>query len=73
MKQLARNQKGITFADAFTQYISDITLEVEAIKLKSLRSDTDSVNEHLNRIEGALWGITNAKLTLAEMLNHKSD
>ncbi len=69
--EIAYNQKGVTFAEAFTQYLSDITLEVEAIKLRSLRNDAEGVNEHLSRIESALWGITNAKLALAERFNQQ--
>ncbi|MGB6463967.1 MAG: hypothetical protein WA799_06150 [Nitrosotalea sp.] len=71
--KLALNQGGISFADVFTQYLSDITLEVEAMKLRSLKNDVDSVNEHLARIENALWQITNAKLALAEKINHSSN
>ncbi len=70
--EITLNHKGVTFAEAFTQYLSDITLEVEAIKLRSLRNDAEGVNEHLSRIESALWGITNAKLALAERFNQQS-
>ena len=58
-----------TFADIFTQHVSDISLEVEAIKLRNLRNDADGINEHLARIESALIGIMEAKLVLAEKVS----
>ncbi len=69
VRELNLNQKGISFSEAFTEYLSDITLEVEAIKLRSLRNDVKGINEHLARIENALWDIANAKLALAEKIN----
>lgn len=71
-RELNLNQKGVSFSEAFTEYLSDITLEVEAIKLRSLRNDVKGVNEHLARIENALWDIANAKLALAEKINRSS-
>lgn len=73
VRELALNHKGITFSEAFTEYLSDITLEVEAIKLRSLKSDIKGINEHLARIENTLWDIANAKLALAERINRTSD
>ena len=55
-----------TFADVFTQHVSDISLEVEAIKLRNLKNDADGINEHLARIESALICIMEAKLELTE-------
>jgi len=55
-----------TFSEVFTQHVSDISLEVEAIKLRNLKNDADGINEHLARIESALIGIMEAKLALAE-------
>jgi hypothetical protein len=57
-----------SLSELFTQYLSDISLEVEAIKLRNLKSDSDGVNEHLARIDNALKGIMDAKLALAESL-----
>ena len=71
-RELNLNQKGVSFSEAFTEYLSDITLEVEAIKLRSLRNDVKGINEHLARIENALWDIANAKLALAEKINRSS-
>ncbi|MDE1861560.1 MAG: hypothetical protein KGI33_01480 [Thaumarchaeota archaeon] len=71
-RDLAVNQKGVSFSEAFTECLSDITLEVEAIKLRSLKNDVKGINEHLARIENALWDIANAKLTLAERINRPS-
>lgn len=59
-----------TFSEIFTQHVSDISLEVEAIKLRNLRNDADGINEHLARIESALTGIMEAKLALAEKVLH---
>ena len=67
-------KKSPTFSEIFTQHVSDISLEVEAIKLRNLRNDADGINEHLARIESALVGIMEAKLALAEKVLHsKSD
>ena len=55
-----------TFSEIFTQHVSDISLEVEAIKLRNLKNDADGINEHLARIESALIGIMEARLALAE-------
>ena len=72
-RDLALNQKGVSFSEAFTECLSDITLEVEAIKLRTLKNDVKGINEHLARIENALWDIANAKLALAERINHSSN
>lgn len=65
------NVKGTpTLSDVFTQHISDISLEVEAIKLRNLKKDAEGIEEHLARIESALSGIMEAKLTLAERILH---
>lgn len=55
-----------TFSEVFTQHVSDISLEVEAIKLRNLKNDADGISEHLARIESALIGIMEARLALAE-------
>ena len=57
-----------SLAELFTEYLSDISLEVEAIKLRNIKSDSEGVNEHLARIDNALKGIMDAKLALAENL-----
>jgi len=63
-----------TFSEVFTQHVSDISLEVEAIKLRNLKNDADGINEHLARIESALIGIMEARLALAEkVLQFKSN
>ncbi|HEU5221242.1 MAG TPA: hypothetical protein VFU58_04205 [Candidatus Nitrosotalea sp.] len=59
-----------TFSEVFTQHVSDISLEVEAIKLRNLKNDADGINEHLARIESALIGIMEARLALAEKVLH---
>lgn len=57
-----------TFSDIFTQHVSDISLEVEAIKLRNLKNDAEGINEHLARIDSALIGIMEAKLALVEKI-----
>jgi hypothetical protein len=68
-QELSNNEKRVSFADLFTQYLSDITLEVEGIKVKSMRNDIQGINEHVERINSALLGIMDAKLELAERCN----
>lgn len=60
------NESDAMFSDVFVDCVSDITLEVEAIKSKKMRNDIQSINEHLDRINRALLGIVDAKLALAE-------
>ncbi len=66
--KLALDKNGPTLSEVFTQYLSDIALEVEAIKLRNIKNDADGVNEHLARIDNALTGIMDAKLALAEKI-----
>ena len=63
---LTFDETDTTFSDVFVDCVSDITLEVEAIKSKKMRNDIQSINEHLDRINRALLGIVDAKLALAE-------
>ncbi len=73
-RNFAVNQKEATsFSEAFTEYLSDITLEVEAIKLRNLQNDIEGINEHIARIENALWSIANAKLAMAEKTTYFSN
>ena len=58
--------KETTFSDAFTDCVSDMTLEVEAIKSKKMKNDIQNINERLDRINRALLGIVDAKLALEE-------
>lgn len=64
--KLTFDKKGTAFSDVFTDCVSDMTLEVEAIKSKKMKNDIQSINEHLDRINRALLGIVDAKLALAE-------
>ena len=64
--RLTFNENDAMFSDVFVDCVSDITLEVEAIKSKKMRNDIQSINEHLDRINRALLGIMDAKLALAE-------
>ncbi len=65
---LVLDKSAPTLSEVFTQYLSDIALEVEAIKLRNIKNDADGVNEHLARIDSALTGIMDAKLSLAERI-----
>ncbi len=67
--RLAFDKRGTAFSDVFVDCVSDITLEVEAIKSKKMRNDIQSINEHLDRINRALLGIIDAKIALAEKSN----
>ncbi len=67
--RLTFDKRGTAFSDVFVDCVSDITLEVEAIKSKKMRNDIQSINEHLDRINRALLGIIDAKIALAEKSN----
>ncbi len=67
--RLAFDKRDNAFSDVFVDCVSDITLEVEAIKSKKMRNDIQSINEHLDRINRALLGIIDAKIALAEKSN----
>ncbi len=67
---LVFDKNGPTLSEMFTQYLADITLEVEAIKLRNLKNDSDGISEHLARIDNALTGIMDAKMALAESFLH---
>ncbi len=62
--RLAFDKRDNAFSDVFVDCVSDITLEVEAIKSKKMRNDIQSINEHLDRINRALLGIIDAKIAL---------
>lgn len=72
-RKISGNEKGISFTELFTQYISDITLEVEGIKVKSMRDDIQGINTHIARINSALLGIMDAKLELVERYSDTSN
>ena len=64
------NKKDTTFSETFSEYISDIALEVEGIRLKMFWKEMDGVNTRLDRINSALLGIMDAKLALAKNSNN---
>ncbi len=68
--RLTHDGRKPSFSEIFTQYLSDISLEVEAVKLRNIKNDAEGVNEHLARIDSALKGIMDAKLALAESIQH---
>ncbi len=67
--RLTFDKRDTAFSDVFVDCVSDITLEVEAIKSKKMRNDIQSINEHLDRINRALLGIIDAKIALIEKSN----
>ncbi len=66
VKQEQSKDEKTLFPELFTQYISDMTIEVEGIKIKSMRNDFQGINENLARINSAIMGIMDAILDLAE-------
>ncbi|MGI0027215.1 MAG: hypothetical protein ACREAD_05170 [Nitrosopumilaceae archaeon] len=64
--QVFTREERVSYGELFTQYLSDITLEVEAIKIKSVKNDIEGINAHVSRINAALLAIADAKLELAE-------
>lgn len=60
------DKKDDAFSDAFSQYISDIQLEVDGIRLKMFWKEMDGIDTRINRINSALLGIMDAKLALAK-------
>ena len=72
MKYRLAFDKKTTFSDVFTDCVSDMTLEVEAIKSKKMENDIHSINERLDRINRALLGIVDAKLALEEKFHDLS-
>ena len=72
MKYRLAFDKKATFSDVFTDCVSDMTLEVEAIKSKKMQNDIQSINERLDRINRALLGIVDAKLALEEKFHDLS-
>lgn len=60
------DEKRPSFSEIFTEYLSDISLEVEAIKSRNMRKDEEVINEHLARIENSLKDIMYTKLALVE-------
>ena len=50
----------------FTQYVSELILEVEGIKLRAERSDIAGIKEHLERMNAILLEIMDTRMDLAE-------
>lgn len=58
--------KKTSFSELFTQCVSDITIEVEKIKIKNMRSDFQGINGNISRINSALMRIMDARLEILE-------
>jgi len=52
--------------ELFTQYISELVLEVEGIKLRAERNDMSGIKEHLERMNAILMEIMDTRMDLAE-------
>ena len=65
-RDIVLDDRRTSYSELFTQYLSDITLEVEGIKVKAIRNDIQGIMEHISRINSSLLGIMDAKLELAE-------
>ena len=65
-QDIVLDDRRTSYSELFTQYLSDITLEVEGIKVKAIRNDIQGIMEHISRINSSLLGIMDAKLELAE-------
>ncbi|MGI0011183.1 MAG: hypothetical protein ACREAE_07270 [Nitrosopumilaceae archaeon] len=59
-------EERISNEELFTQYISDIKLEVESIKVKAWKRNDQELLGRLAKIDSALVGIMDTKLNLAE-------
>lgn len=64
------DKKDTTFSEAFEEYISDIALEVEGIRLKMFWKEMDGIDTRIERINNALLGIMDAKLSLTKNSNN---
>ncbi len=67
------DKKDGSFPDRFDEFISDIELEVEGIRLKMFWKEMDGINTRIDRINSALLGIMEAKLALAKRANNFQD
>ena len=67
------NKRDTTFSEAFEEYISDIALEVEGIRLKMFWKEMDGIDTRIERINNALLGIMDAKMSLAKNSNNFQD
>ena len=56
----------ISYAELFTQLLSDIVLEMEGMKTKVMKNDIQGINDHVERINISLNDIMETKLELAE-------
>ena len=63
----------VTFSELFTQYVSDMTIAVERIKVRNMRNDIQGINEDITRINSAIRGIMDAKLELAERASSNTE
>ena len=57
------NSKGV---HKFNEYLSDIRIEVEILKVRTSQRNNEEVQERIFRIDKAISGITNTLLEYAE-------
>lgn len=66
MSQDLHEDKKVSYSELFTEYLSDITLEIEGMKISALRNDIDRIKVHIERINNAVLAIMDTKLDMAE-------
>lgn len=65
-QDLHEDKNRISYSELFTEYLSDITLEIEGMKISALRNDIDRIKVHIERINNAVLAIMDTKLDMAE-------
>jgi hypothetical protein len=50
----------------FNEYLSDIKIEVEILKIRTSQRNNEEVQEHISKIDRAISGITNMLLDYVE-------
>src|SRR6267143_6814529 len=50
----------------FNEYLSDIKIEVEILKVRTSQRNNEEVQEHISKIDRAISGITNMLLDYVE-------
>ncbi len=52
--------------DQFNEYLSDIRIEVEILKVRTSQRNNEGVQGHISKIDRAISGLTNMLLEYAE-------
>ena len=68
---MEKNQsRKIPNLEIFNQHLSELILEVEGIKLKSIRNDIEGIQDHIGRMNTVLVEIMDARMDLADKCNN---